>query len=190
MGIEPVKYDFDEACLEPKTLCSFLGIKGNYLGHEVAITIGHPKEPPKKRGQSAGYSLKNGVLITFGRPLISMGITPQRVRVCVDAVLNKWNLIEPDILDLDNEMAQRAGSNHFLLASEQRSGFEAELVPQEQALARIGALPAYSKETRPQIIQNMTAFALTVSFGLLNHMRKSGKDLPIKKRGKKLPVKE
>ncbi len=75
---ELTKYDFEKPCLDPQDVCNFLGIKGNYLGHEVQVTIGAPSLPPEKRGQKAGYSSQDAILIWFGRQLIQMGITPSR----------------------------------------------------------------------------------------------------------------
>jgi len=189
MRTNPVRYDFDAACLEPKTLCSWLDIKGNYLGHEEAVTIGHPTQPPKKRGQGAGRSLKDGLLIAFGRTLISMGITPQRVRVCVDAVRKKWHLIEPDDIDLDSDLLQSQPPDYFLLAGEEQTGFKADLIPQDKVLLAAGAMPGGAQSLRPRLFLNMSLFALWMTQSLLRHMRGKGKELPMKKRGKKLPVK-
>ena len=32
---EYAEYDFEKPCLDPQDVCAYLGIKGNYLGHEV-----------------------------------------------------------------------------------------------------------------------------------------------------------
>jgi hypothetical protein len=173
------KYDLLVAWLDPKDVCGWLGIKGNYLGHEVAVTIGHPTEPPRKRGQKARYSVRDVVGISLGRELLRLGITPARIRTCVELMRTNWDLVAPTILDLDageSSMPLR----RWLLAGESATDFEAMLIETHELVKRLGLPLGFRESPRPAIVHNVSAFVYVMTIGLLRRMQARGKELPLK----------
>jgi hypothetical protein len=122
-----IRFDYLNPNLTPKQVCNYLRINGNYLGHEVKVTIGFPSRSPEKRGQSAGYSPRDVILIEMGRRLIAMGITPHRVKSCIQAVLQKWGDVENADFFYDEGYLVGGPDMHLL----------AEDLPKEEFSARV-----------------------------------------------------
>jgi hypothetical protein len=167
---ELVTCDYLRPGLEPQDVCKFLGIKGNYLGHEVQVTIGAPSSPPLKRGQKAGYSAQDAILVYFGHYLIQMGITPRRVKECVVAFRTHWpDIAPPEWIDIDDGSWADSRKHMFLMGTEDQRGFYAVVIPQEDLINKL-AIP-YKQDAKPRLVQNLTLFAAFAVIDLLRVLR-------------------
>lgn len=170
-------YDLLIPCLDPQDVCAFLKIKGNYLGHDVQVTIGAPSLPPAKRGQKGKYSCKDAILIDFGRKFIRLGITPNRIKACVTVFRDKWSDIAPsDWIDFERAEWGGTGDDHFFLyGTEDGRGFYAEAIPREELMEN---LRSKNQGSAPYIGINLTIFCASAAIDLLRVLAKRQKIAP------------
>jgi len=140
--------EFQERLLEPRTVSKWLGLPGAQLPRETAKIIGQPSQPARKKGSSAGYSVKDAILMKLGRTFTEMGITPHRVRACVEKVREVYGTVlwgyrpyGPD----ESEMS------YYIVGRETSSGFkvvfvkatELQLVITERGLESVSQKEAF-----------------------------------------------
>jgi len=163
--------DYTSPDLNPKTLCSWLGIPGNRLGHFVSVTIEAPTEIPRKRGQAGRYSYQDAVLIRLGMKLLNMGITPTRIRACVKVVKAAWESLYPRDLDIDEESwsSPTPTGGAFLVGTESQI-FTAQITDYEK-LGRLLGIP-YRSDALPRLVLNIGLFVAACILSLARHMKR------------------
>jgi hypothetical protein len=138
-------WEFDEICdecdkmlLEPKTVSGWLGLPGSQLPRETAKIIGQPAQPARKKGSSAKYSFQDATLMKLGRTLMELGITPHRVRTCIEAVRKHYHniLFGYVSLDVSKHATQEFDETFYLVGAEYPNGFLAFIITE-------GQLPEY-----------------------------------------------
>jgi len=125
--------DYDSPALEPKLVAGWLGLPGSQLPRETAKIIGQPAQPARKKGASARYSVKDAVLMKFGRTLTELGVTPHRVRACVEKVRGDYHTVLTGWASTpaDEHTDHEFFSTWYIVGREKTRGFKVSLVHEE-----------------------------------------------------------
>lgn len=127
------KENYDEPILEPKTVSTWLNLPGSQLPRETVKIIGQPAQPARKKGGSACYSIQDALLMKLGRKLMEMGVTPHRVRACVEKVREEFYTVItgyatwPGDEYADYEME----ASFYIVGRETSKDFKVVLVPED-----------------------------------------------------------
>lgn len=125
--------DCDAPILEPKTISTWLNLPGSQLPRETVKIIGQPAQPARKKGGSARYSMQDALLMKLGRKLMEMGVTPHRVRACVEKVHEEFYTVItgcatwPGDEHTDYEME----ASFYIVGRETSKDFSVVLVPED-----------------------------------------------------------
>jgi hypothetical protein len=126
--------EFQEKLLEPRIVSGWLGFPGSQLPRETAKIIGQPAQPARKKGASARYTVKDAILMRLGRTLTDMGITPHRVRACVERVRQDYETAlcgyEYTWVDADSE--EEMEGSFYIVGRETPKGFKVFMIAGDQ----------------------------------------------------------
>jgi hypothetical protein len=126
--------EYQQMLLEPKTVSGWLGLPGSQLPRETAKIIGQPAQPARKKGASAKYSFQDAILMKFGRTLMELGITPHRVRSCIEAVRKDYYTVLTGLVSVpyDERVEDEFEATFYLVGAEYPNGFLAFVITEEQ----------------------------------------------------------
>jgi len=129
--LEAIIDEYESIWVEPKIVSGWLELPGSQLPRETAKIIGQPARPARKKGASAKYSFKDAILMKLGRTLMDLGITPHRVRACVEEVREAFHTVltgywSTPLGDDEGEITL------FLVGRETSGGFTVLLVDEEK----------------------------------------------------------
>jgi len=150
--------DYDLPVLEPKVVSGWLGFPGAQLPRETAKIIGQPAQPARKKGASARYSVKDAILMKFGRTLMDIGITPHRVRACVEKVREYYRIVMAgsDSMSREDSADRGVPTSFYLIGREAVTGFRVGLVAENQVNVLITESGLESDNWRHPIPEDMT----------------------------------
>lgn len=142
-----MKYQIDPNTVKvaSKRVADVLGITTRMVAHYVSVTGQEASAKPDGRGTRRQFTYKESGLLAVGRKLSGTGMSPVRVKQCLDAVLRIWDKMFPDAMILVGEPEEYMISHvewkprdYHLLAWEDKKGeFHCETVSWEHFSTRL-----------------------------------------------------
>ena len=128
--------DYRVPALDPKAVSTWLALPGSQLPRETGKLIGQPAQPARKKGGSGKYSFLDTILMKLGRRLTELGVTPHRVRACIEAVRKSFDDLVRDYRTVTLDARQIGGEAievtedgpFYLVGREYSTGFSVCIV--------------------------------------------------------------
>lgn len=129
--LETIFDEYQDMLLEPRIVSSWLGLPGAQLPRETGKIIGQPTHPARKQGASGGYSFEDALLMKLGRTLMELGITPHRVRACIEAVRRDFHYVLTGYFSAPDS-DEGFEDTFYLVGFEYPSGFKAVITTEDK----------------------------------------------------------
>jgi len=130
--LEAIWEEYETLFLEPKIVSGWLGLPGSQLPRETTKIIEQPSQPARKKGSSARYSFEDAIRMKLGRTLMDLGVTPHRVRACVEKVREDFHTLITGMWEAEVEHGYDEHEiTLYLVGRETSGGFKAQLVSEE-----------------------------------------------------------
>ncbi|MEW6351599.1 MAG: hypothetical protein AB1646_21320 [Thermodesulfobacteriota bacterium] len=138
------------------------GLHPRVVSTAVTRYIGESTVPAKGRGSARKFSLKDMILFALGLALDNIGLPNYNIRLCVEAVRDKWDLLVPIkhasyflLTHEDWATLIPPEQRHFLIGKDIKGQFQARVVAYEQAAQ--------------ELLHDSDSYGVRVSFDLTQH---------------------